>query len=57
MDSSRYNVFDMVESAFLGDKKRTVLMLNGLKNEGVEPLAIFGAFMWEYRRLCEIKYI
>mgnify|MGYP001159550395 FL=1 len=56
MDSSRYNVFDMVESAFLGDKKRTVLMLNGLKNEGVEPLAIFGAFMWEYRRLCEIKY-
>ena len=31
-------------------------MLNGLKNEGVEPLAIFGAFMWEYRRLCEIKY-
>ena len=56
MDSSRYYVFDMVESAFLGDKKRTVLMLNGLKNEGVEPLAIFGAFMWEYRRLCEIKY-
>ena len=55
-DSSRYNVFDMVESAFLGNIDRTSLMLNGLKNEGVEPLALFGALMWEYRRLCSIAY-
>ncbi|MAJ91273.1 MAG: DNA polymerase III subunit delta [Legionellales bacterium] len=56
VDSSRYNVFDMIESAFLGNSNRTLLMLNGLHNEGVEPLAIFGAFMWEYRRLCSIMY-
>ena len=55
-DSSRYNVFDMVESAFLGNIDRTLLMLNGLKNEGTEPLALFGALMWEYRRLCSIAY-
>ena len=55
-DSSRYNVFDMIESAFLGNIDRTLLMLNGLKNEGTEPLALFGALMWEYRRLCSIAY-
>ena len=55
-DSSRYNVFDMVESAFLGNIDRTLLMLNGLKNEGAEPLALFGALMWEYRRLYSIAY-
>ena len=55
-DSSRYNVFDMIESAFLGNIDRTLLMLNGLKNEGIEPLALFGALMWEYRRLCSIAY-
>jgi DNA polymerase-3 subunit delta len=46
----------MLESAFLGNTDRTLLMLNGLKNEGTEPLALFGALMWEYRRLCSIAY-
>ncbi len=55
-DSSRYNVFDMLENAFLGNIDRTLLMLNGLKNEGTEPLLLFGALMWEYRRLCSIAY-
>ncbi len=55
-DNTRYNVFDMLESAFLGNTDRTLLMLNGLKNEGTEPLALFGALMWEYRRLCSIAY-
>ena len=55
-DSSRYNVFDMLESAFVGNIDRTLLMLNGLKNEGTEPLLLFGALMWEDRRLCSIAY-
>ena len=55
-DSSRYNVFDMLESAFVGNIDRTLLMLNGLKNEGMKPLLLFGALMWEYRRLCSIAY-
>lgn len=55
-DSSRYDVFDMIESAFLGNADRTLLMLHGLRNEGVEPLALFGALMWEFRRTCSMAH-
>lgn len=55
-DSSRFDVFDMIESAFLGNSDRTLLMLNGLRNEGTEPMALFGALMWEFRRLCSIAH-
>jgi DNA polymerase III subunit delta len=55
-DSSRYDVFDMIESALLGNADRTLYMLQGLRNEGTEPLALFGALMWEFRRLCSIAH-
>ncbi len=54
-DSSRYNVFDMIESAYLGQTGRTLAMLKGLQNEGTEPLALFGAIMWEFRRTCSMS--
>ncbi len=53
-DSSRYDVFDMIESAYLGNVDRTLTMLSGLRREGAEPLALFGAFMWDFRRTCSI---
>jgi DNA polymerase III subunit delta len=55
-DSSRYDVFDLIESAFLGNADRTLHMLQGLQKEGTEPMALFGAWMWEFRRLCSIKH-
>lgn len=55
-DSSRFDVFDMIESAFLGNADRTLVMLNGLRNEGTEPMALFGALMWEFRRICTIAH-
>ena len=55
-DSSRYDVFDLIDSAFLGNTNRTLHMLQGLKNEGTEPMALFGAWMWEFRRLCTIAH-
>ena len=55
-DSSRYDVFDMIESAFLGKADRTLQMLTGLRNEGTEALALFGALMWEFRRTCAMAY-
>ena len=55
-DSSRYDVFDLIESAFLGNTDRTIHMLQGLQKEGTEPMALFGAWMWEFRRLCSIKH-
>ena len=56
-DSSRYDVFDLIESAFLGKTNRTMHMLQGLRNEGTEPMALFGAWMWEFRRLCSIAHL
>ncbi len=53
-DSARYDVFAMIESACLGDARRALLMLNGLRREGGEPLALFGALMWEFRRACSM---
>ena len=55
-DSSHYDIFDMIESAFLGNTDRTLYMLQGLRNEGTEPLALFGALMWEFRRVCSIAH-
>ncbi|MEM6998775.1 MAG: DNA polymerase III subunit delta [Pseudomonadota bacterium] len=55
-DSSRYDVFDLIESAFLGNTDRTIHMLQGLRKEGTEPMALFGAWMWEFRRLCSIAH-
>ncbi len=55
-DSSRYDVFDLIDSAFLGNANRTLHMLQGLRNEGTEPMALFGAWMWEFRRLCSIAH-
>ena len=53
-DSARYEVFAMIESAFLGDARRALVMLHGLRREGAEPLALFGALLWEFRRACSM---
>lgn len=55
-DSARYDVFEMIENAYLGNADRTITMLNGLRNEGTEPPALFGALMWEFRRTCAMAY-
>ena len=31
-------------------------MLRGLKGEGAEPMSIFGAVMWEIRRVCSMSH-
>ena len=53
-DSSRYDVFDMIESAYLGNADRTLIMIAGLRKEGTEPMALFGALMLDFRRTCSI---
>lgn len=55
-DSTRYDVFALVVDVFSGNIDRTLRMLHSLHKEGVEPLAIFGAFMWEFRRVCSMAY-
>lgn len=51
VDSARHDVFALIENAFLGRADRAAAMLRGLRREGTEPLALFGALMWEFRRL------
>lgn len=55
-DSARFDVFSMIELALAGKTERILRMIRGLRNEGVEPMSIFGAMMWEYRRLCSMAY-
>lgn len=49
--SSRYNPFLLLESALLGDGPRAIRILDGLRGEGTEPLAILGALVWEIRNV------
>lgn len=51
VDSSRHDVFDLIENAFQGRVDRAAAMLRGLRREGAEPMALFGALMWEFRRV------
>ena len=50
-DSSRYNVYQLVDAALLGDVSRAQKMLAGLKNEGLFPLIILSAICRELRAL------
>lgn len=50
-DSSRYNAYQLVDTALLGDVSRTQKMLAGLKNEGLFPLIILAAICRELRTL------
>ena len=53
-DSSRYNIYDLVDSALAGDLARTSRIVGGLKNEGVEPMLALWAMTREVRMLTGI---
>lgn len=53
-DSARFNVFDMLEAALAGQLRRAIHMLDGLQQEGTDPMAVYGATIWEIRRLCKL---
>lgn len=53
-DSARYNIFNLIDAALLGDTRRCIKVLNGLKTEGAEVLMILGALSAELRRLIPI---
>jgi len=50
-DNSRYDIFSLVDAALGGDTKRTTRILNGLKEEGVEPILILWGLAREIRNL------
>ena len=50
-DNSRYSVYNLIDSALLGDTARCLKILVNLKGEGVFPLIILGAITRELRVL------
>jgi DNA polymerase III subunit delta len=50
-DSSRYNVYQLIDAALVGDVARAQKMLSGLRNEGIFPLVILAALSREFRSL------
>jgi DNA polymerase-3 subunit delta len=50
-DSSRYNAYQLVDAALIGDAPRAQKVLRGLRNEGIFPLLILGAITRELRSL------
>ena len=55
-DSARFDIFALIEACLCGNIERSCRMLRGFKSEGIEPLSIFGALMWELRRICCMAY-
>ncbi len=53
--SLEYNVFQMSDAFFRGDKKTGMLMLGTILDEGDHPLAIIGAMASRYRTLLQAK--
>jgi DNA polymerase-3 subunit delta len=54
-DSSRYDVFKLVEAALTGDARRALRILGGLRAEGMEPLIVFWALGRELSLLASLS--
>ncbi|MCW8827929.1 MAG: DNA polymerase III subunit delta [Gammaproteobacteria bacterium] len=50
-DSARYDIFELVDTALLGDVPRTSRVIQGLRGEGVEPILLLWALLRELRAL------
>lgn len=56
-DSSRYNVFNLVDAALKGEAAHTHKILAGLRGEGVEPGALIWALSREIRQLASMAQL
>lgn len=54
-NSARYSVYDLVDAALLGDKKRVVAVLKGLEGEGVAAPLIAWSLCNEARQLLKFR--
>ena len=53
-NSSRYDVFKLIDAALTGDAKRALKILAGLRAEGVEPVIVVWALTRELRTLASL---
>ncbi|MBI5450936.1 MAG: DNA polymerase III subunit delta [Gammaproteobacteria bacterium] len=55
VDSSRFDVYGLVDSALTGDAVRTAHILDGLRGEGIEPPVVLWALSRELRLLARLS--
>ncbi|OAM51421.1 DNA polymerase III subunit delta [Methylovorus sp. MM2] len=55
LNVSRYDAFQLGEAVLAGDTDRTVRILQGLQDEGAQPIAVMNPLLWVIRPLVRIK--
>lgn len=55
-DGARFDIYDLVDAAASGDMTRASRILNGLRDEGVEPVLVLWAVTRELRSLAGMAY-
>jgi DNA polymerase III subunit delta len=55
LNVSRYDAFKLGESVLLGDAERTSRILQGLQDEGEQPVAVMNPLIWVIRPLVRVK--
>ncbi|HWU83202.1 MAG TPA: DNA polymerase III subunit delta [Methylophilaceae bacterium] len=55
LNVSRYDAFQLGDAVLAGDAERTIRILQGLKDEGAQPVAVMNPLSWVIRPLARIK--
>ncbi|MFA6179692.1 MAG: DNA polymerase III subunit delta [Candidatus Methylopumilus sp.] len=55
LNVSRYDAFQLGEAVLSGDIQRTVRILQGLQDEGAQPVAVMNPLLWAIKPLVKIK--
>jgi len=55
LNVSRYDAFQLGEAVLSGDVERTVRILQGLQDEGAQPVAVMNPLLWAIKPLVKIK--
>jgi DNA polymerase-3 subunit delta len=56
LNVSRYDAFQLGEAVLAGDSERTVRILQGLQDEGAQPIAVMNPLLWAIKPLVRLKY-
>jgi DNA polymerase-3 subunit delta len=56
-DSSRFDIFRLVEAALTGQGERALRMSHALRAEGIAPILVLWAFSKEIRLLCQMRQL
>ncbi|MFT6915675.1 MAG: DNA polymerase-3 subunit delta [Motiliproteus sp.] len=54
-DSTRYNLFALIDAALEAKSSRSLKILQGLRAEGTDAIALLGSLTWELRKLLELS--